>query len=515
MAGGKLSPRQKMINMMYLVLTALLALNISKEILEAFIKVNESTEQTTSRITNTTASLYSEIKYEAGVNPERAKPIEAKANKVKAEADAAYDFIEEIKQELYKRVDAIDEEGNIDNTKLDNKEKAAEYLLVQKKGDELKDKLDAYREFMKSMTESSTFKDQLDVTFDTEAKMPENGDVKIPWVERTFEHYPLAPIVAFLSQQQNDIRNAESVVVGELKSKIKGDVIPFDAVNPIAMAPSNYILVGDSFKSEIFMAAYDSKSTPEITVYALDADSNVIGDPIKVEDIKNGKGFFSQKTTSTGVYNYAGVIKIPGDKVDRRFKFGYTVAEAAVVISPTEMNVLYRGVDNPLEISIPGVPPEDLTVTGTGGARFSGSGGKYKCNVLSVRDREINISVSANGQSFPPKKFRVKRIPPPGVTILNKKEGTMSVGAIKNNPLKASIEDFPYDIKFSVKSFTITFTSGGSPQQFKINGDKVSGTARTLLESARPGSPVSFTNIKVQAPDGIKDASNPISLTID
>lgn len=512
MAGGKLSPRQKMINMMYLVLTALLALNISKEILEAFIKVNESTEQTTSRITTTTEALYSAIAAEAATNPGRAEEVEKKANQVKAQADDAYQFIEDIKQELYKRVEAIDEEGNIDNAKLDNKEKAAEYLLVQKKGDDLKDKLDAYRDFMKTMTEDESFKKQLDVTFKTDAEIPENGDVAIPWVERTFEHYPLAPIIAFLSQQQNDIRNAESVVVGELKSSILANVIPFDQVRAIEVAKSQYVLKGDTFSTDIFMAAYDSKSAPKITLTPTDAEGNPTGDSFEVTDVKNGKGNFTQHATTPGVYNYAGVIEIPSGKYN--FNMGYTVAEAAVVISPTEMNVLYRGVNNPLEISIPGVDPKDLKVNASGGARISGADGRYKCDVLRVNQTEINISVSANGQSFPAKKFRVKRIPPPTVSVLNKSEGTISSGALKNNPIVAKITDFPYEIPFTVKSFTIYIPVGGSYQPYNITGSRITGPARNALDGAKPGSKIIIENVKAMAPDGPKK-TNSMTFTLD
>ncbi|WP_417612596.1 gliding motility protein GldM [Owenweeksia hongkongensis] len=494
MAGGKQTPRQKMINMMYLVLTALLALNISKDILDALTKLNISLDQTVQTVDKKNADIYSAFAAAASENPEKAGEWNKKAQEVKQQSDDLYNYIAQLKTDLIEVSGGVDEETGLPKS-LDAREKPINYLLNQKHAAELKTKIDAYRDNVSQyVADKPQLQSNIATSFDTGDQEVGKDKVKTSWESANFEHFPLAAILPFLTDYQAKVRNTESDVISELQRNIGKSDLKFTGVRAIVMPKSNYVTQGDEYEAEVFLAAYDDTQEPEITIN---------GQALSSEQIENGKGKVTFKASSVGEQKWAGVIKISQmgkDPIEYPIEASYTVAPPSVVISPTKMNVLYRGVDNPLDIGVPGVDPSKLTVTGPGIKKLGN--GTYMADVTNVSGREMSISVSVqevdeNGKTVSrnmgSKEFRVKGLPPAQGSVFGKSEGIMSKSLISKAVVKATYQDFPFDLDLTVTAFEVA-VPGFPPEQ--VRGDKLPEGVKTRISKLRPGSTISIRNIK-------------------
>ena len=500
MASGKLSPRQKMINMMYLVLTALLALNISKDILEALTRLNDSLTQTVETVNKQNADVYAAFAAAAADNPKKAGPWRDKAMEVQSESNDLVDFIDKLKTDLVEITGGYDE--NDIPVGLDKREDVANYLLNQKNAEELKKKLEAYREDLKSKVDDNPqLVDNLNSQFYTgKIKVGEDG-VETDWESANFEHFPLAAVLPFLTDIQAKVRNAESDVISELQRNIGKSDFKFTGVRAIVDAKSTYVVQGDEYEADVFVAAFDETQDPEFLIG---------GEQLPADQIQNGVGKIKFKANKLGQQKWGGVItikQIGKDPLEIPVEGSFTVAPPTAVISPTKMNVLYRGVDNPLEIGVPGVDPGDIQVSGPG---VSGSNGNYMANVTNVRANEISIGVSVvetdesgkkSSRSVGQKKFRLKDLPPAEGTILKRPDGTMSKGLIKSSPIEAIYRDFPFDLKLSVSGFEVVIP--GFPPE-KVNGNRMTESVRTRIDKMKPGETIIIRDIRAKGPKGVR-----------
>ncbi len=509
MAGGKLSPRQKMINMMYLVLTALLALNISKDILDALTKLQYDLESSASAIHRSSEKIYTDFMLAAEENPERAGQWRDRALEVQAVSNETFDFIENIKTELVALHGEIDEDGKLPGA--DKREKAANYLLNPEKmggadgGRKMREQLNKFREKLKGMVDNNpSLAKTLDKEFDTSPQpIGKNSVATAEWEKVLFDHVPLAGVMTFLSSYQSKVRSAEASVITELQKQIDAGTLKFTGVKEVVVPKSTYVTTGDTFKAEVFLAAFDDTQDPEIVLYEYDRDSNRIGEGITLsgDQIKNGAGFISFPANQTGERFWGGVIRIGSGEtaVERSFIQSYTVAPPSAVISPTKMNVLYRGVDNPLEISVPGVDPSQLEVSGPGVSRQGD--GTYIADVTKVKGTEIDINVSVKGKPFrQSKKFRIKGLPPATGMVLKNRSTIYSKNAVKNATIEAEYKDFAFDLNLQVLSFDVVIP--GFPPQ-TIRGTRFDDGVKKRIDALRPGSTVVVRNIKAKGPKGI------------
>ncbi len=495
MASGKQTPRQKMINMMYLVLTALLALNISKDILLALTKLDTSLMGTVATVETKNADIYQAFEAAAAENPAKAKEWKDKAFAVKQESDELYNLIAGYKEELIELSGGRDENGQI--IALDNKEKPANFLLNEGNAKKLKEQINAYREDLKQyVADNEHLKENIDKTFDTSDKKVEGGAAPASWESLNFEHYPLAAILPFLTDIQAKVRNTETDVISDLQRNIGIGDVKFTGVRAVIVPKSTYVTQGDEYEAEVFLAAYDDTQEPTITVN---------GSPLAPENIKNGVGFVKFKATSLGEQKWAGMIKIEqlgADPIEKEINGSFMVAPPTAVISPTKMNVLYRGVENPLEIGVPGVDPSKIRVSGNG---VSGSNGKYMANVTNVSGKTITITVSVEEEdgvrSIGSKEFRVKGLPPAVGNIYKKNSGLMSKSLIKNATVEAEYQDFPFDLPLTVTSFEVAIP-GFPPEQ--VRGNKMPPEVKTRIDRLRPGQTVSIRDIKASGPKGLR-----------
>jgi len=501
MAGGKLTPRQKMINMMYLVLTALLALNISKDILQALTKLDDSLVSSVQTVEAQNASIYAKINAAAKKNPQKAEKWQKKALALQKDADALDQKIAKLKDELVTMTGGMEEGVPVG---LDNKEKVANYLLKEpQQAAKLKKEIESYRAQLLDLAgDDEQLKAQIQKSFDT-SKQPVGTDgTMASWESANFEHYPLAAVLPFLTDLQAKVRKTESDVISRLNSKIGGDDIKISTVEPIVIPNATYITQGDEYEARIMLAAYDDTKDPEIYITQNGEEKKL--DP---EQVRSGTGFFNLQANAVGEVKWAGRIVLPqlgGDKTYDIPEQTFTVAPPTAVISPTKMNVLYRGVDNPLEIGVPGVAPEKLVVSGAGVSKVGS--GEYVANVSNVKGRELDIRVGVQEEegevrNIGSKKFRIKGLPPALGSMYKRSGGQLGKGLLKAGKVDARYENFPFDLDLNVVSFEVVVP--GFPPE-KVNGNTMPSSVKTRIDRMNPGQTLLIRNIKARGPKGVR-----------
>ena len=520
MAGGKQTPRQKMIGMMYLVLTALLALNVSKDILEAFAVVEKGLDRTVENFSQKNQTIYSMLQNEFDKNPSKVAEWKNKADAVKKKADNLYLRLDKIKDTL------VSLTGGIDTTTgfargMDNKEKTMNYMMVNPKtfddegnpvATQLKNAITDYRQYLLGAIDSSAEKElaeRLRIALNT-SDPEKKGPKKVTWENQHFLELPLAPVLTFLTKMQGDVRSAEADVVSFFASKVGATEVKVNKLDAVAISNSNYIITGDSFKSEIFVAAFDTTKQPKVFVYdEVDNEGQGVGEAKPIE-VKGGRGLFNVKTGATGQFDLVGYVEVetPTGKENFPFKQSYTVAKPSAVISPTALNVLYRGLDNPISVSVPGVKPEDLSVS-CSGCDISGSRGNYIAKVGKGGGVKATISVAARtgGKvvSLGSQEFRLKRVPAPTALINNKVDGRVTKASLMSSQgIRADMGDFLFDIRYMVTGYTVRAQDGQYAKTLQVKGYAFNQEVKDLIQRTRPGNDINFTNIRANGPDGMK-----------
>ncbi|HAW52538.1 MAG TPA: hypothetical protein DCX54_09470 [Flavobacteriales bacterium] len=548
MAGNKLPPRQKMIGMMYLVLTALLAMNVSKDILDVFIIVNEGLERTALNFKDKVDAQYTAFEKAYQENQAKVKPFYDKARDVQAKADEVFDYITRLKANLIFHVEKLESlesamgsnEDGYDTTmnmahmaSKDNYD-IPTHVLVGSEPDnpktgeytasELKDKLGSFRDELLAFAEPGTsLESGLKSTFSFENRKDASG-TNNTWEAYNFYHTPIAGILTILSKIQTDIRNAESDIVKQLFANVDAGSFKFNKLEAAIIPTSNYVILGDSFHAEIFLAAYDSTKNPEM-YYGTSIDSNSweIPDEGKVElRVEGGKGQMAVKADREGEHTWAGVINFKSDDGRRlpfAWKAAYTVARPSLVVSADKMNVFYKGVDNPVSISVPGVPADKLSPSITNGSLTRGKDG-YIVRVKSGNEAIIRVGATmpdGSKKSMGEAKFRVKSIPNP-VPYVAQQTGSAVVKKVvleNTNKIFAKMENFDFELTPEVVGYVFSTTvSGGALVEEKVKGANLGGSVKNLISKSKTNSKVYFEKIEVRMPDGSIRELGPISLKL-
>lgn len=511
MAGGRETTRQKMINIMYLVLLAMLALNVSDTILNAFKNINDSLDASKA---NVSASLDQSFNHfqntELKNKPERAKPIWEKANKAKAIAEELNKEIQRLKEQFTVAGDGIDEETG-DFVLRDNQDIAPDIMINKKEGEKLKAKINETRAKLIALLDP---KDQGNVAFSMAAKDPAkriNGRNK--WEQVNFgEGTPLTAANAILTMIQNDLKNAENEIVARLFGEMSQTQMTLDRFKAVAVPSGSYVIQGQPYKAEVFLTASDSKSNPSITVG---------GNSLTVKD---GVGTYTGGTGTVGSYTWKGTIRVKqadGEiKVYETQPITYQVAKPSATVSSTNLNVIYAGIPNPFSISAPGFSLESIKATISGGS-LSGSAGKYMINVpgsMIGKEVSINVSGTADGKtlSLGSNVFRVKSIPNPTAKFAGKMGGAISGNKIAlENQVTAALENFEFDVKVRVTRFVVTIQRPRQDAQpYPCSGDTFSSQAKAALANLPFNSRVYIDGIVVQMPDGRQPTVNSMVFTV-
>lgn len=570
MAGGKETPRQKMIGMMYLVLTALLALNISKEVLNGFVKVENSLLTTQGTLSAKVNETNTELEVKYAQNQEKVKPFRDQATQVNKSSNDLIAYITELKARAmasstgdYKEQEATNFDGFLGkdasgrDTVLNLKYIAQkdEYMALTefmvggapnapKEGEwtalQLRQSMESYRDELKAIS----FKDnqgvtrtlppnlleQLDETFLFGTEMEDGKEVL--WEAANFYDVPLAAVMPLMTKMTLDIQDIQEDILSWLLGSVDAKSYKFTNLLPLVVPESNYILRGDSFRANVLLAAFDGTNPPEFYVDAqkfngrdssmLDFES-IESLPIGTDGL--GKLRISTKGMQLGDVNYKGLIRFQGpDGNIEPYPFytpSFTVAEPALVVSPTKMNVFYRGLPNPVEVSVPGVAGDALEVRISGDNKIKKqTDGTYVVDPGKVAEAKITVTATmpdGSKKTLPARDFRVKRIPDPvpsfaGKTpadrIISKKDllsGTRVVGKMVG---------FDFDVKVTVTSFSIELSRDGILITKKSNGNRLSSDMLEMLNRVNRGNVIYIEDIVVSMPDGTERQLAPIKLKV-
>ncbi len=527
MAGGKLSPRQKMIGMMYLVLTALLALNVSKEIINAFVTINDSLETTVKNLSGKNKQAYDAFDKQMQNDKAKTEPYFKKAQVVKGECEKLGKYIETVKEELIRVTDKMEPNAKMvplrEMKAMDNYDEPTRIMCGDKqdgrghKATELKGKIDGFKKNIIAALDAKDrekFTKRLDELFNTKDPAKTSEDGKKTWEMANFYHNPVVATVALLSKIQTDIKNAESEIVTHLLTAINAADFKFDTLAPKVIAPSSYVIEGQEYSADIFLAAMSSTSDPEITVG---------GSSLTVD---GGVGTYKVRASGVGEKKYAGVIKVkkPDNTYESYpFESSYIVAKPSASVAADKMNVIYIGVPNPITVSVPGVPDEKVKALPSGFALTPDPklGKGHFIAEAKGQPGEGKVVVSADFNGKPMQmgefKFRLKRIPDPVAKIGGKKDGGIPKSALAaQQGIIPTMEGFDFDLYPKVLSFKMSrYGKGRDPvEKAQEGGGSLTGDMKAIIEQARAGDKILFEYIKVSMPDGTTRTVNSIPLTV-
>lgn len=530
MASGKLSPRQKMIGMMYLVLTALLALNVSKEILDAFVTINARLENTGVGFDQDLASLYARFDEKKSIDPLRVTANWEKAQEAKAMSKEMNQYIDLLKKRLIRETEGFANHEE-DTARLmyvdgkDNYDVPTDIMIGQSEDGSagearvLKDKLDAFETNLLALLPENTAK-QLHLSIETED--PADGGETRTWEMRNFYHSPLAASVTILSKIQDDIKSAESDVVEELLKATDADVIPFDTVAARVIAPTSYVLLGEEYNAEIFLAAFNKTLVPQVYIGDYDpATGKMIGSYDSLP-VFNGLGQYKLVADREGIMTYEGVInmKTPkGTYMQFPFQSQYIVARPSANVSADSMNVMYGGLDNPITVSVPGIPNEKVRVTCNSGTLIPQGNGKYIVRKPAVGKCVVSISAETDSGVVKPmgtQMFRVKRLPKPYASVSGVSGGKATKSQMSASPgIMCVYENFDFPAKPKITKYRVEIVRNGIVDQTQIkSGNLFDQQCKDKFAGLTRGNKVIITDLEAVGPDGIPVKLDPLVITI-
>ena len=495
------TPRQRMIGMMYLVLTAMLALNVSAAILNGYLQVDESLHATIETTESGNKAEYERFETALSENPEKTQVWYDKAMEVKKQSDELYNYIAEFKDDIVQMADGKDAIKNAtvrDIKKRDDTNIPHQYGLNEGHATELKERIIAYREFLKNITgeeEDDAADADIEHMFATDEGENSEGK-KISWEQTVFEEMPVCATITVLTKIQNDVRTYEGKAVQVLFSKTDASDVRVNKMGAYIIPSSEYVIRGSKYRAQIILAGIDSTKSPEYFIN---------GEKI------NDKGIYEVVASGVGEKKYKGQIAYQhlGETVYLPFEGKYTVGEPTATISNTDLNIMYRGYNNPFSISVPGVSNEKLQVRCQGASIMkqnglwiikpgNGGGDKMTIEVLA----EVDGKVSVMGSQV----YRVKRLPKPDAYFeINGQlsEDTKIARAALINPANKIVASYGADgliqAKFTITGFQVKLPTGAS---FNVKGDKLDAKSLEAIKKLKQGNMVNLQYIKAVGPDG-------------
>ncbi|HUQ96801.1 MAG TPA: gliding motility protein GldM [Chitinophagaceae bacterium] len=488
-------PRQKMINLMYLVLTAMLALNVSAEILNAFKIVDRSLTGTNGTINNSTNTIMSSL------NEKRSDPSSAtkaniwypKAQQAQAYAKTTYDYITSLKSKILAGAEFKKEDSSY---KQDNLDVATHVMVTEGEGKKLRQMLQDYRDNLL----------KIDPLVGQELKNSLQIDVEIPpvqnkanktWEDAYFHMVPTVAAITMLSKFQNDVKTSENKVVAFCHEQVGKVAVRFDTYAAIIGQSSSYVMPGQEIEITAGVGAFSKAAQPSVTINGSGA---ALGEDGAAHAKFSAGGVGAHSVPVSIVY-----VDQEGKKQTITKQIEYTVGQSATAISLTKMNVLYIGVDNPVSIAASGGAEQlQPSIVGGGGSLTKTGPGQYIARVNSVTD-DCRIVVNVAGKTAGQQVFRVRTIPDPVAAVGGTPSGeNVPAGSFKaQGGVGAYIKDFPFELKYSVTSFSISAdTDDGDIAEAASQGNAWSPQARALVNRVHAGQMVTIDNIRAVGPDG-------------
>lgn len=506
-------PRQKMINMMYLVLTALLALNVSSEILNAFKTVDKSLMTATGVAEKKNSEIFKSFqkKIEDPTTREKAEMWLPKAQKAKALSDEVYNYIEALKAELKKEAGLKMVEGK-EEFKEDDLDAATRLFISappngKGKGKELFDKLKNFKEQLLAIDPEMTAAIGTNLPLSLPDAKTEKD--KEEWAYTFFHMTPTVAGITILSKFQNDIKNSESQAVEFCHKEIGEVELVYDQFQAIANANASYIMPGEEIIINAGVGAFNSESTPSVSV-----------DGAAATPTPDGSFEYKFRPTGSGSKNVTiSFVKPDGTTASVTKEIKYTVGvPSGLVVSTDKTRVFYQGLDNPLSVTGgSGDEKVNVSVDGAGISYRKTGPGQYIVTAAALGTATVNASDGKNTQKII---IPVKRVPNPLATVGGKSGGPIGANAFRvQRGVAAELKDFVFEgVKYEVVSFTLICTGRGFEESgfgiAEVSGAYFNAEAKALLNKCQAGSTVVIDEIKVSGPGGTRLLDQNISFTL-
>ncbi|MDL2323173.1 gliding motility protein GldM [Bacteroidales bacterium OttesenSCG-928-A17] len=514
------SPRQRMINLMYLVFIAMLALNVSSEVLDGFELVEETLLRSVKASTHHNNQIFSDLQQSYESNREKTEEWYLKGDQVKAKTDSLFNYIQDLKLKIVKKSDG--KEGDPENMRHPDDLNASQEVMFQRgknDGEKLRLEIDAYREFISELVTNPSVKNIIENNLNTEptAKAKEK---KQSWEESMFWNMPMAAAITLLTKIQNDIRYAEGEVLSDLVKNIDIMDVRVNSIEAFVIPESQTVMAGGVYSADFVLAAVDTTQKPQI----------VINGKILPESA-NGK--YTVAAGSVGTHSIKGHIEMPrgdGSFLRKDFATEYYVTPPTATIAPVLMNVLYAGIPNDISIAAAAAASHNITATCTNGTLTRKSNDIWTVTPRLGSDAVITITAKMpNGktQVMGSQTFRVRPLPDPTAFLYIKDKdgnerrfrgGAISKSAlIDMNVLNAAIDDGILDIKFAVLNFYVSTTdSKGITIREQSNGANFSPRQKDMIRGTARGKNMYITGIVTRSPDGSeRPLQNPIEIVVN
>ncbi len=538
MSGAKETPRQKMIGMMYLVYTALLAMNVSADILDAFAIVNDGQEKTNASIEMKLDDQYRVFEDQYNKDPDKTLLYWEKAQAIREKTTEMINYIEEeVIIPLAVATEKLDNPEDIFNPKdpkkpyiknildrnktrkiyefnlqnfgsKDNYDIPTTIMINGEKASELKGKIQEYRQFIIDNVEATGYNNyskhvglltDYDQNGDPIEYKDKEGQV-VNWEVKHFDHIIFVAEMAILNKIVGEVQTTEFDAVGTLMDRIGATDFKFNKLQARVVANRDYILQGEEYEAEVFIIASDTARNFK-AYYSLGR-----GNQIETTS-EGGVVKLKFKGNTIGEQKYTGVIKMTnpdtGEEEDYEFGQTFMVAQPTATIAPTKMNVMYSGIKNPIRISAPGYKPNELSVRVTGGEVSVVDKNKGEYEIVPAKAGEP-VHVIASGMkdgknvSICDEMFRVKQVPDPVPTIGGKKGEISKTDILAAGKLEPTMQDFDFEVEYKILSFR--YSKGGL--FINKNGANFDNEIKNDVREAKRGDRFFFTDVVVQKPDG-------------
>lgn len=535
------TPRQKMIAMMYLVYTALLALNVSVEILNGFVTVGDAVDKSNNNIEVQLAEAYDLFSDAMAMDSLKTAKYYEAALLVRSYSDSLKELIDYSRAEflcqLQKKVkkqflpgrkkDMVIANGDkhyIDSAlvalelgglgiidKKDGNDIGARYFFRDGKPEGQAFVISkAIKDYKVKISEifqdTSLTHDTITVNFgmNVEGTFTSSEDRKAkpqPWEQYNFEHGIAIADMVCLSRMKSELMSAEYDAVKKLFGMIGKNDFKFDQVTAIYKpTTSSYVVQGGKYEMKVYVGAYDSKRDFRAVINGQEFHSGV-----------DGSITYAASGTTPGEKKVHGVVYMMKDGVEEQYPFDadYFVAAPQAVVELTKMNVVYAGIDNPVSIGVPGVASKDITptiTTGNGTIVKDQGDGNYIIRPTKIGKMELSVTAKIDGQvkHMGTKTIRVKKIPAPVLKIANFKKGDAVSKAelAANTQIRAVMEDFDFQLPpLKISSFNFN-VQGSGMMDIQGTGNHLTPEMLSRINNARRGQKVYIQDVTVKTPDG-------------
>lgn len=515
-------PRQLMINLMYLVLTAMLALNVSAKIINAFFVIDSGIKNSNTIFDAANTTALQSLEKSVDQDRSRYQPLLDVAKETQRVSKEFNQYVESIRSAMveetggyYTEEESEEHAGQPKGYK--NKDVTTRYLVTEKKGDELEQKINSTREQLIALLRKLAGTPGTAITNESIAELEKSISLKVSdswkkdkkalkqnknltWAEYTFKQMPLASVFPLLTKVQNDMKSSEAAILNYLVSNVGATSFKVDQFIPISSAKKSYIIAGESYEAEISVGATSKSITDNISV-------TVDGRSLPVVD---GVAKYNVGSSSTGVKSYNVNVTLTNPTTGKRETynkaFDYEVGRRSVTVSADKMNVFYIGVENPISVSAAGVSTNSLNVTASGGGiTLTPVGpGKY---IVKATTPTTDAKITVSGQGLPATTFnyRVKRIPDPTGKIAGKTGGEIGSGEFKaQRGVAPYLEGFDFDAKCEVQGFRIIYIARRQDAVIVDNvGALFSPQAKDIINKAKPGDQYIIDEVKAICPGDV------------